>query len=120
MSYIRNSAQEAFEEHKDDGRVQAILKVLGQLREHVIEWELTVEQYGPRNGTYRIVLSDESEIHGSIVYNPYHKEWLASGTHIPNAKQLTEKPVREIHNVRLYELSADTISGYGLGYNFED
>lgn len=80
MTITINSAQTAFEREKDNPMVQAILKQLGKLREHVINWECsTKEPY-----IYKAVLSDGREVHGEVLYVWQNKEWIASGTLVPS------------------------------------
>lgn len=94
MAFIRNPVEEQFELHKDDPRVQAILKTLGSMRKHVSHWEMNItpdltrfsRDKWRRDGdqiTYRVVLQDGQEIRGEILFVPQHNEWIASGTMIP-------------------------------------
>lgn len=86
------TAQMLFEELKDDKRVQALVKLLGKMQEHVIEWSI---DKSPEETTYRVVFTDGKEMRGFIVpvpkeYDWQNCEWIASGTIIPAeiAKQM--------------------------------
>lgn len=110
MSFIRNPVEDQFELHKDDPRIQAILKTLGSMRKYVSDWEMNItpnftrasRDRWRRDGdqiTYRVVLQDGQEIRGEILFVSQHNEWIASGTIIPAevAKELRfrEKTGRE-------------------------
>ena len=82
MTYLPKQPEIAFEELKEDGRVQALLEQLGTLRQHVTEWEMT-QTAGKENVPYRVVLSDGSEIRGDILWVRQHNKWIAGGTHVP-------------------------------------
>lgn len=80
MAYLPPRAEVAFEQHKEDGHVQAILTVLGKMREHVIDWSVSTR----RGATaYKVVLSDGQEIRGDIAYSPELRKYVASGTLVP-------------------------------------
>lgn len=79
------TAQVLFEEHKNDKRVQAILKQLGRLQEHVSDWSITTS---PEEITYRVVFTDGKEMRGLILQAPQEYdwqkcEWIATGKIIP-------------------------------------
>lgn len=77
MTYLPSQPEIAFEKHKEDGRVQAILKALGKMRRSVIEWSLD-----DRN-RYAIVFEDGSEMRGDVMWIRQHEEWIASSTLVP-------------------------------------
>lgn len=82
MTAYINPAQAAFEQNKDNEQIQALLKALGRLREHVVEWEMTTKTDSTQS-SYKVVFSDGSEQHGEIMYAWQNREWIASGKLIP-------------------------------------
>lgn len=83
MSAWPNPAEYAFEQHKNDKRVQAILKVLGAMRAHVTHWEMGMTPN--RTIKYKVLFRDGSEMRGFITQIPEEYDWeqcqwIASGT----------------------------------------
>jgi hypothetical protein len=85
MAIPHNAAQMQFERNKDDKRTQALLALLGKMRERVIDWDIHVTTKGT---TYKVVFQDGKEMRGFIIpipeqYDWQHCGWIASGTIIP-------------------------------------
>lgn len=92
ISLSRQQVERAFEDNKDDPRVQAMLKLLGNKREQVVGWEITPHPHDKHYATFSVDLDDERMIRGYISFVPQHNDWKAGGNILPafQAKRIRE------------------------------
>lgn len=83
MSIAPFSAQQAFEKNKDNPLVQALLDLLGNTREQVVDWDITHHVYDTNYATFKATYQDGSQARGCISRMPQTGKWVAGGRVIP-------------------------------------